>query len=77
MLCRFKGVKRETQEDVYKTSRMLFLEHVEPLRRDTKPKPVDTLIEAFERGNQAAFNHLDNSSLNRQEKNIVETKLRT
>lgn len=56
---------------------MLFIKEVEPLTKDGKPKPTDELIEAFDRGNTAALTFLDNSELNRKDRDIVEVRLRT
>ena len=57
-------------------SKMLFEKEVEPLRRDTKAKPVEVLLDGFDRGNQAAFGYFDQSDLSREEKRRLEPKLR-
>lgn len=61
MRFRFKGVSKDIYEDTLIRSKMLFLKEVEPLRSTDKPKPMDELIEAFERGNTAAFDYFDRS----------------
>ena len=40
---------------------MLFLQEVEPLRKDPNPKPVDEIIDHFEKGNKAAFDYFDSA----------------
>lgn len=55
---------------------MLFLKEVDPLRKDPEPKPVDVLTDTFERGNAAAYAHLDNAELSRGQRQAIERKLR-
>ena len=57
-------------------SKMLFEKEVEPLRRDPRAKPVEVLLDGFDRGNQAAFGYFDQSDLTREEKRRLEPLLR-
>jgi len=47
------------------------LKEVKPIRSDPQPKPIDSLIEVFEKGNAAAFGYLDSVRMNRQDKDVL------